>query len=95
MSTARALRSPITSPRPPGKKRQIYIKQGVMQYCNTTMVRPLSEDPSETITIRVSPAMKKELERLVERGLYKNVSAATRAGLQAVIDQHEETAKDD
>lgn len=66
-----------------------------MQYCNTTMVRPLSEDPSETITIRVSPAMKEQLEQLVERGLYKTVSAAARAGLQDLIDQHEETAKDD
>ena len=59
------------------------------------MVRPLSDESSETITIRVSPAMKKQLERLVERGLYKNVSAATRAGLQAVIDKHEETVKED
>ena len=59
------------------------------------MVRPLSDESSETITIRVSPAMKKQLEQLVERGLYKSVSAATRAGLQDLIDQHEETAKED
>jgi len=59
------------------------------------MVRPLSDESSETITIRVSPAMKKQLEQLVERGIYKNLSAATRAGLQDLIDQHEETAKED
>ncbi|MFA5445932.1 MAG: ribbon-helix-helix domain-containing protein [Bacteroidales bacterium] len=59
------------------------------------MVRPLSDESSETITIRVSPAMKKQLEQLVERGLYKSVSAATRAGLQDLIDKHKETAKED